>query len=417
MNLRISHFLIYSSVGIIELIYLHGTKRMIYIANRNIGVTGGGDANVTMEILDSLSSSGHDVTAVTMKYTIPDYLSNNFSKIKNFTFPFLPVKENYSKQKLGYLRYFLKKTQAVIYLSLLKRQFRKDPPQLIMVNDLVTGQYILNEYHKQTKTVQVVHALPSFFEDFKGEKLEEFFDTFSKADYIIFVSEDCRKQWLSYGRLDKNKTYCFYNCANEKFGKKILSVPKSTIRKKLNMRSDTFYLVTVASFNYEKGLDILIDSASELKRIAPNLEVLVIGAEKAKYAEYLIKKSNDGSLDFLNILGFKSNAMEYIYAADAFILPSRVEAFPLVILESMLLKTPVLASRVGGIPEMIEHDKTGLLFERENVEELIERFKAMYLNKDDRNQFAEKASKKYWDTFSKEKFTERYVKLANRIMD
>ncbi len=389
---------------------------MIYVTNRNIGMNGGGDANVAMEILDSLSSYGYDVSAVTMKYNIPEYLSKNFSNIKNYTFPFLPVKENYSKQKFGSVRYILKKAQEVIYLSLLNRQFSKNPPQLIIANDLVTGQYILNKYQNQTKTVQVVHALPSFFEDFKGEKLQDFFDTFNKADHVVFVSEDSREKWLSYEKLDKSKTHCLYNCANEKFGKKILSAPKSTIRKKLNMSADTFYLVTVASFNYEKGLDLLIDAASELKKIAPNLEILIIGADKAKYAEYLKEKSKDESLGFLNILGFKSNAMEYIYAADAFILPSRVEALPLVILESMILKTPVLASRVGGIPEMIEHDETGLLFERENTEELIECFKGMYLNKDDRNRYAEKASKRYWDTFSKDKFTERYVNLANDIV-
>ena len=82
---------------------------MIYVTNSNIGLTGGGDAVVAMEILDSLSSSGFNVAAVSKRYEIPEYFSETFSDIKNISFPFIPVKEKYSKQKLGSVRYLLKK--------------------------------------------------------------------------------------------------------------------------------------------------------------------------------------------------------------------------------------------------------------------------------------------------------------------
>lgn len=388
---------------------------MIYVTNCNIGLTGGGDAVVAMEILSSLQSNEFNVASVSRSYSIPEYLSESFSNIENYTFPFIPEKENYANSKFGTLRYFLKLTQSNFYLAFLKKQFKKNPPTLFICNDLVTSRYLLNEYQDKIGIIQVVHSLPGFYEHFKEEKLEVFFDTFDRVDRIVFVSEESRKKWLAYNRIDESKTCCIHNCANEKFGKKILSIPKNKIRKQLNMSPGKFYLVAVASFNYEKGLDLLIEAAPELKKIAPNLEILVIGADRAKYAEHLKNKTKDESLKYLNLLGFKPNAMEYIYASDAFILPSRVESFPLVILESMILRTPVIATTVGGIPEMVDHEKTGLLFESENIEGLIECLKSMYLNEKDRINYSDQASKKYWDTFSKEKFSERYISLVENM--
>ena len=87
-----------------------------------------------------------------------------------------------------------------------------------------------------------------------------------------------------------------------------------------------------------------MEAAPQLKEIAPNLEILVIGAENTAYETFLKDKSDEKIKDVVKFLGFKLNAMEYVYASDTFILPSRAEGLPLVLLEAMVLKTPVLAS-------------------------------------------------------------------------
>ena len=61
---------------------------------------------------------------------------------------------------------------------------------------------------------------------------------------------------------------------------------------------------------------------------------------------------------------------EWYRAADVFVLPTRSEGTPNVVLECMASGTPVVASRVGGIPEVIQDQHNGLLFESEDVEEL-----------------------------------------------
>jgi glycosyltransferase involved in cell wall biosynthesis len=105
-----------------------------------------------------------------------------------------------------------------------------------------------------------------------------------------------------------------------------------------------------------------------------------------------------------------------VYASDLFVLPSRAEAFPLVLLEAMILKTPMIGSNVDGVPEMIKDGTTGYLFESENKADLVRAFEKMYHSKEDRNQYAEQASKKYWDNFSKEQFTRRYASLIEQVL-
>jgi len=70
---------------------------------------------------------------------------------------------------------------------------------------------------------------------------------------------------------------------------------------------------------------------------------------------------------------------------------------------------------VDGVPEMIEHKKTGLLFESENVDEIVQCFTEMYNEKEKRQQYTEQASDKYWRDFSKEKFTKRYLDCIDQL--
>ena len=78
-------------------------------------------------------------------------------------------------------------------------------------------------------------------------------------------------------------------------------------------------------------------------------------------------------------------------AADAFVLPSRNEGTPAVILEAMASGTPIIASKVGGIPEIISDGVNGLLFESEKSEQLRVCLKKLFHNKNMRQRLAENA--------------------------
>ena len=82
----------------------------------------------------------------------------------------------------------------------------------------------------------------------------------------------------------------------------------------------------------------------------------------------------------------------------------------------MALKTPVIASDVDGIPELIENESTGFLFDPQQSQSFVNAFKKMSTNLEQSLQYAEAAYQKYWQDFSKAKQINRYNQIINKMM-
>jgi glycosyltransferase involved in cell wall biosynthesis len=91
-----------------------------------------------------------------------------------------------------------------------------------------------------------------------------------------------------------------------------------------------------------------------------------------------LKKQSEelGVTDSFKLLGSSMNPYPYVKNADFFILPSESESWPLIIADSLILQKPIISTNVGGIPEMIEHGKTGYLinYETEEMYESMKKF-------------------------------------------
>jgi glycosyltransferase involved in cell wall biosynthesis len=95
----------------------------------------------------------------------------------------------------------------------------------------------------------------------------------------------------------------------------------------------------------------------------------------------LEKEASDiGMADRVKFLGFRDDVPSLLQAMDVFVLPSLSEGLPLSVLEALSLKKPVVASDVGGIPEIIENGVTGYLVPPENPEALAEKITLLLQN-------------------------------------
>lgn len=137
---------------------------------------------------------------------------------------------------------------------------------------------------------------------------------------------------------------------------------------------DSFIFGSIAELHVNKGFDILIEATY----LVDDVQVIVIGeGEERPPLEQLIKELK--LEDRIHLIGFIDNAARYLKAFDAFVLPSRTEALGYVLLEAGMAEIPVIASAVGGIPEIIEDQVSGDLFHAFNdlaLAESMEEFKS-----------------------------------------
>lgn len=124
--------------------------------------------------------------------------------------------------------------------------------------------------------------------------------------------------------------------------------------------NEKFWIGTIAELHKNKGLSTLIEAFGNITKSHPDVALVIVGEgeERQQLTESLTKL---GLTKKVRLLGFVENAASFLKAFDVFVLPSKTEAFPYVLLEAGLAQLPVIASRVGGIPEVITDNKNGRL--------------------------------------------------------
>jgi glycosyltransferase involved in cell wall biosynthesis len=143
----------------------------------------------------------------------------------------------------------------------------------------------------------------------------------------------------------------------------------STINPFIKPHLEDLWLGTIAELHTNKGLDILIETLHDLNIKYSGLSCVIIGeGGERDHLENLIKAKHLEHLIYL--VGHLAEARQYLKAFDFFVLPSRKEGFPYAILEAGAAGLPVIASRVGGIGEVIKDHETGLLVEPKNIASL-----------------------------------------------
>jgi glycosyltransferase involved in cell wall biosynthesis len=119
-------------------------------------------------------------------------------------------------------------------------------------------------------------------------------------------------------------------------------------------------VMTVANLRREKGHDVLLDAAAIVSREFPDARFDIVGA--GPELEALEARAEClGLTGVVSFAGYSDNVAARLETADLFVLPSRSEAFPNAVLEAMATGLPTIASAVGGLFEVIEHQQSGVL--------------------------------------------------------
>lgn len=133
--------------------------------------------------------------------------------------------------------------------------------------------------------------------------------------------------------------------------------------------------VSVGRLHNRKGYHLLIEAHKKLldEGFQHVIQVIGDGEERENLGKQIIRTGVAGSF---HLLGTQLNPYPYVKNADFYIMPSRSEGWPLIIAETLILQKPIIATNVGGIPEMISNGINGLLVEYdvESIYEGMKRF-------------------------------------------
>ncbi len=134
------------------------------------------------------------------------------------------------------------------------------------------------------------------------------------------------------------------------------------VRAELGIQKTAPVAVTVCQLRPEKALDLLVEAAAKLRERIPEVRVLIAGdgAEEERLREQIAAEGLEGCV---LLLGTRRDVPDLLAAADVAVCCSDFEGTPLSVMEYMAAGKPVIATRVGGLPEMIEHGVHGLLVE------------------------------------------------------
>lgn len=136
----------------------------------------------------------------------------------------------------------------------------------------------------------------------------------------------------------------------------------AVVRTELAIGAQQPLVVHVGNIRPHKGHATLVAAAEHLWKTRPDAVIVSIGGEKNPGdLVSLQKETRARGLDNLRFLGRRDDALAFISAADVFVNPADVEGLPVAVLEAMALGTPVVATRVGGVPSVVLDGETGLL--------------------------------------------------------
>jgi glycosyltransferase involved in cell wall biosynthesis len=162
-----------------------------------------------------------------------------------------------------------------------------------------------------------------------------------------------------------------------------------------------------------KGVDLLLKAFQQIADKHPDVNLRIVGhcPDLTPYR----KLANDSPRVAFRPGVFHQEAMELMKNCTVFVLPSRLEGVPRVIMEAMACKRPVVASRIHGIPTLIEHGKTGLLFESEHVDGLAAQLDHVLSDSEFARQLGDSAHRFILERFSEGRYVEFFRHMATEL--
>lgn len=194
---------------------------------------------------------------------------------------------------------------------------------------------------------------------------------------------------------------------------------RTRVRGELGIGEDETVFVAVGNARPEKGFEDLLSAAAAMRQECrqPRWRVLVAGKmDDGPYVEALRQQHSEAGLqDSVLFLGFRSDVPALYAAADVFVLSSRSEGLPMVLLEAMTAGLPVVATRVGGVPEAVPQ-AAGVLVPPAEPDRLAEAMSALASDAHRRSAMGAAAREHALKQYGVERMAREYLDVFSRVV-
>jgi glycosyltransferase involved in cell wall biosynthesis len=224
---------------------------------------------------------------------------------------------------------------------------------------------------------------------------------------LVAVSEDTRRAYEEQGY--PHRIRVVYN------GVPAASADGDGLREELSIPLDAPLVAEVGRLCDVKGQRELIEAVARL----PGARAVLVGADLEQgglYEESLRQRAEElGVADRVVFAGYRDDAARVVAAADVFALPSWTEGLPLVVLEAMALGRPVVATNVGGTPELVADGETGLLVPPRDVDALTAALRRVLDDEGLRRKLGEAGRRRVAERFSLEAMTREVLAVYDEV--
>lgn len=344
------------------------------------------------QLIKALFKLGHKVDVITSHSgaDLPDVTEAQGIRIHRFHF-----------QKVLFQRNIKEIKQISKKVVRLKKHFK---PDLIHINTIQPSLFFFyhTRNHYPSPSLMTLHQ-PLVNSMGKSSLVN---NTLSSADWVTAVSDNLLSKARLYNPEIKFKSSVIPNS---------LEFPQREISP-VSFKNQT--ILCLGRLIKDKGFDLAIEALKKVMKYFPGLK-LVISGDGPERKDLEKKSSQMGLLDSVHFTGWidPDKVPEVMNKASIVMVPSRwEEPFGLVALQAAQMGRPVVASNTGGLPEIVKDKETGLLFERENVNDLAEKILFLIRNPKKSVEMGKKAKKRAESHFNMRVTSKKYDLLYKRLI-
>lgn len=231
---------------------------------------------------------------------------------------------------------------------------------------------------------------------------------------VIVVAESLRRELIGAG-LPADKIVTIHNAIDAQAFASRADANDHGLRRQLGINDHQPLVSTVGRLSPQKGQRDFLEAARRVLAVFPKTRFLVIGGGPGR-AELEVLAASLGIDGAVSFLGYRRDVAAWMAISDVIVMASVREGLPYVLLEALALAKPVVATRVGGVPELIQDGETGLLVPPKHPERLAEAILYVLSHREEATRLGKRGRERVWQEFSPKTMAHKMAEVYGEVL-